>query len=57
MSRVRVFKGGWDWLAYCAEHDDMAWCGSWEDAMTAAYGHLAMKSHWPGGVAVAEPPC
>jgi hypothetical protein len=39
---MKVTKNGWDWLAYCGQHDDSIWCSDWMGAMEAAWGHVVM---------------
>lgn len=39
---MKVYKDYRDWLAYCAEHDDLTWTSDWEGAMEAAWGHVMM---------------
>lgn len=52
MSCLKVRKHKRDWLFKCVEHDETVWCGEWEAAMEAMYGHLCMHAHpcdWFGG--------
>lgn len=37
-----VQKVGYDWQMYCPVHDETIWCGDWQMALEAAYGHVAM---------------
>ena len=41
---VRVYRESprGDWVFSCDLHDKGLWCGTWVDAMEAAYGHLFM---------------